>query len=124
MLAQAGVTGAIGVAYLRRNVTWLLFVLMVAVALCLLASLVRSGTHAAWVAAVTCETAFTLLGLVRVANAQYLGGTLLAMATLGVLIHPAVGRTFVAAATGSGEPGLAENAGSAINGGAIGGGAG
>lgn len=127
MLAQSAVTGAIGLAYLRRNVTWLLFVLMVAVAVCLLAGLVRSGSHAAWVAAVTCEATLTLVGLVRVASAQYVGGTLLAIATLGVLVHPAVGRAFDATA-GRGQPGLrdmrvneqslAENAGGAIGGGA------
>ena len=115
MFAQAAVTSAIGLAYLRRNITWLLFVLMVAVAVALLAGLVRSGTHAAWVAAVTCESTLTLIGLVRVSAAHYLGGTLLAIATLGVLIHPAVGRAFAAAAgrgqPGLSEPGLAQNTG-------------
>jgi hypothetical protein len=43
LVAQAAATGAIGLAYLRRNVTGLLFVLMLAVALCCLAGLVRSG---------------------------------------------------------------------------------
>jgi hypothetical protein len=122
MFAQAAVTSAIGLAYLRRNITWLLFVLMAAVAVALLAGVIRSGTHAAWVAAVTCESTLTLIGLVRVTTGDYLGGTLLAIATLGVLIHPAVGRAFAAAA-GRGQPGLrseqslAENAGGAIGGG-------
>jgi hypothetical protein len=128
LVAQAAATGAIGLAYLRRNVTGLLFVLMLAVALCCLAGLVRSGTHAAWVIAVVFEGAFTLAGLWRVlASAGYLGGLLLAMATLGVLLHPAVGRAF-AAIPGRGQPGvrdvrvgeqtLAENTGGAIGGGA------
>jgi hypothetical protein len=52
--------------------------------------LVRPGAHAAWVAAVTCEATLTLIGLVRVATGQYVGGTLLAIATLGRLVHPAV----------------------------------
>jgi len=111
MLAQAAVTATVGLAYLRRNLTWLLFVLMLAVALGLLASLVRSGSHAAWVTAVTGEAVFTLLGLVRVASVQYLGGTLLAMATLGVLVHPAVGRAFATARRS--ESGLADNPGGA-----------
>lgn len=50
----------------------------------LLAGLVRSGAHLAWVAAVTCEATLTLIGLVRVATGQYVGGTLLAIATLGL----------------------------------------
>jgi hypothetical protein len=127
MLAQAAVTSAIGLACLRRNITWLLIASMVAVAAALLAGLIRSGTHAAWAAAVTCESALTLIGLVRVATVDYLGGTLLAIATLGVLIHPAVGQAFAAAA-GRGQPGLrdvvvseqsrAGNAGGAVGGGA------
>lgn len=127
MIAQAVVTSAIGLGYLRRNVTGLLFVLMVAVAVGLLAGLVRSGAHLAWVAAVTCEATLTLIGLVRVATGQYVGGTLLAIATLGLLAHPAVGRAFDATA-GRDQPGLrdvrvgeqnlAENAGGAIGGGA------
>jgi len=66
-------------------------------------------------------------GLVRVATGPYVGGTLLAIATLGLLVHPAVGRAFDATA-GRGRPGLrgvrvsehnlAENAGGAIGGGA------
>ena len=66
--------------------------------------------------------------LVRVATGQYAGGNLLAIATLGLLVHPAVGRAFDATAgrpAGRGQPGarvsergLAENVGGAIGGGA------
>jgi hypothetical protein len=66
-------------------------------------------------------------GLVRVATGPYVGGTLLAIETLGLLVHPAVGRAFDATA-GRGQPGLrdvrvseqnlAENVGGAIGGGA------
>ena len=94
-----------------------LFVLMLAVAAGLLAGLVRSGSHAAWVAAVTCEATLTLVGLVRVATGQYAGGSLLAIATLGLLVHPAAGRAFDATARVS-EQSLAENPGGAIGGGA------
>jgi hypothetical protein len=83
MFARAAVTCAIGLAYLRRNITWLLFASMVAVAVALLAGLFRSGTHAARVAAVTGESTLTLIGLVRVTTGDYPGGTLLAIATLG-----------------------------------------
>jgi hypothetical protein len=78
---------------------------MLAVAAGLLAGLVRSGSHAAWVAAVTCEATLTLVGLVRVATGQYAGGSLLAIATLGLLVHPAVGRAFDATAGERAEPG-------------------
>ena len=78
---------------------------MLAVAAGLLAKLVRSGSHAAWVAAVTCEATLTLVGLVRVATGQYAGGSLLAIATLGLLVHPAVGRAFDATAGQRAEPG-------------------
>jgi hypothetical protein len=71
-------------------VTWLLFVPMLAVAAGLLAGLVRSGPHAAWVAAVTCEATLTLVGLVRVATGQYAGGSLLAVATPGLLMGQAL----------------------------------
>ena len=63
----------------------------------------------------TCEATITLFGLLHVATAQYPGGTLLAMATLGVLVHPAVGRAFEPAA-GLDEPGRAQNSGRAIGG--------
>ncbi|HEX3491570.1 MAG TPA: hypothetical protein VHU92_19650 [Streptosporangiaceae bacterium] len=128
MFAQAAVTSAIGLACLRRNITWLLIASMLAVAVALLAGLIRSGAHAAWVTAVTCESTLMLIGLVRVTAGDYLGGTLLAIATLGVLIHPAVGRAFAAAAgrgqPGLGQPGLTEQSLAANAGGAIGGGAG
>jgi hypothetical protein len=99
---------------------------MLAVAAALLAGLVRSGPHAAWVAAVTCEATLTPVGLVRVATGQYAGGSLLAIATLGLLVHPAIGQALDTTA-GRGRPGLrevrvseqslAENAGGAIGGG-------
>jgi hypothetical protein len=104
VLAQSGATGAIALTYLRRNVTWLLFAAMLTAALCLLAGLVRSGTHAAWVAAVACESAISALGLARVlTGAGYLGGTLLGIGALGVLLHPSTGRAFAPAA-GPGQP--------------------
>ena len=78
---------------------------MLAVAAGLLAKLVRSGSHAAWVAAVTCEATLTLVGLVRVTAGQDAGGSLLAIATLGLLVHPAVGRAFDATAGQRAGPG-------------------
>jgi hypothetical protein len=126
LLAQAAVTAAIGLAYLRRSMTWLLVILMVTVALCWLAGLVRSGGHAAWLAAVGAEAVLVAAGLAAIMSARYPGGTLLAMATLGVLLHPAVGRAFGPARRGglatprevrAGEQSLAGNAGGALGGG-------
>lgn len=124
MAAQSASTAVISLAFLRRGLTWLLFALMLAALLGCLAGLARSGTHLAWVASVVAEGALTLLGLVRVMSLQYLGGTLFAIITLGVLLHPATGRAFSAPGSRQAEPGqpgfaevrigevtLAENAG-------------
>jgi hypothetical protein len=130
LLVQSGATAVISLAFWRRGVTWLLFALMLAALLGCLSGLARTGTHLAWVATVVAEGAVTLLGLVQAMSLDYLGGTLLAIVTLGVLLHPAVGRAFTA--TGSrrsqpGQPGFGEarigDAGLAENAGGIGGGA-
>jgi hypothetical protein len=48
LVAQAGACAAISVGYSRRHLPWLLLTLAIAVAICGLAALVRSGSHAAW----------------------------------------------------------------------------
>jgi hypothetical protein len=113
IIGQALMSGAIGLAYNRRNVPWLLVMVLLAVLLYLLATLVRSGTHAAWAAAVASETVLSAIGLYRfIFYGRYVGGTLLALITFGILIHPAVGRAFSApsrrARAGFPEPALAE----------------
>lgn len=114
LVAEAGASAAIGVGYNRRNLPWLLVTVAVAVGLCGLAALVRSGTHTAWLAAITVESALVAVGLFRFAYARYLGGTLLAIITLGTLLHPATSRAFGAgqaeAQAGAGQPGLADGA--------------
>jgi hypothetical protein len=114
LAAEAGACAAIGVGYNRRHLPWLVATVAVAVALCGLAGLVRSGTHTAWLAAITVESALVAVGLFRFAYAGYLGGTLLAMITLGTLLHPAVSSAFTAgqvpAEAALGHPGLAESA--------------
>lgn len=50
-----------------------------------LALATRSGTHAAWAAAVAVESAFLAFGLVRFITSRYVGGTLLAVIAWGVL---------------------------------------
>jgi hypothetical protein len=114
VVAEAGACAAIGVGYNRRHLPWLVAAVALAVALCGLAALVRSGTHTAWLAAITVESGLVAVGLFRFASARYLGGTLLAMITLGTLLHPAVSRAFNAGAAGAApaaaQPGLAESA--------------
>jgi hypothetical protein len=114
LVAEAGACAAIGVGYNRRHLPWLLATVAVAVALCGLAALARSGTHTVWLAAITAESALVAVGLFRFAYARYLGGTLFAIITLGTLLHPQVSRAFntgearVEPATG--QSGLAESA--------------
>ena len=114
VVAEAGACAAIGVGYNRRHLPWLLLTVAVAVALCGLAALVRSGTHTVWLAAITVESGLVAVGLFRFAYAGYLGGTLLAIITLGTLLRPAVSRAFSAepdrAELAAGQPGLAEGA--------------
>ncbi len=114
LLAQAVACGAIGFSYSRRNTPWLLLTIVLTLALFALAAIVRSGGHATWLTAITVESVLVAVGLFRFAYAGYLGGTLLAIMTLGTLLHPAVSRAF-AAAHGESEPagdelGLADEA--------------
>jgi hypothetical protein len=115
LVAQAGASAGLGVAFSRRNLPWLLLVLGIAVAVAGLAALVRSGSHTSWLAAITAESALVGVGLFRFAYAQYLGGTLLAIITLGTLLHPAVARAFTplsrGAAAAADHLGLADGAG-------------
>ena len=97
LVAQAGASAAIGLGYSRRNLPWLVLTLIVAVAMCGLASLVRSGSHSTWLIAVSIESGLAAVGLFRFAYARYMGGTLLALVTLATLLHPAVARAFAAA---------------------------
>jgi hypothetical protein len=97
LVAQAGASAAIGLGFTRRNVPWLVLTILVAVALCGLAGLVRSGSHTTWLVAVSAESGLVAVGLFRFAYARYMGGTLLALVTLGTLLHPAVAGMFAGA---------------------------
>jgi len=109
LVAQAFASALIGIAFSRRHVPWLVLTILVAVALCGLAAVVRSGSHTTWLVAICVESALTAVGLFRFGYASYMGGTLLSIATLGTLLHPAVARAF--AATPSWQAGPAEHAG-------------
>jgi len=97
LLAQAGACAVIGIGYSRRNLPWLVLTIVLAVVVCGLAGLVRSGGHGAWLTAITVESALVAVGLFRFAYVGYLGGTLLAIITLGTLLRPAVSRAFAPA---------------------------
>jgi hypothetical protein len=123
--AQAATAAAIGLCYSRKHVPPVIITLMLVVALLGLAAMTRSGTHAAWVSSIGFETAFIMFGLIRFITSRYLGGTLLGMAALGVLLHPAVARAFSGVprqAEGPAEslPGLGEAGADALGGGAQG----
>lgn len=105
LVAQAGASAAIGLGYSRRNMPWLVLTLIVAVALCGLAGLVRSGSHPTWLIAITVESGLAAVGLFQFAYVRYMGGTLLALITLGALLHPAVARAFAAAPRTRGHAG-------------------
>jgi hypothetical protein len=97
LVAQAGASAAIGLGFNRRNMPWLVLTILVVVALCGLAGLVRSGSHTTWLLAVSAESGLVAVGLFRFATARYMGGTLLALVTLGTLLHPAVAGVFAEA---------------------------
>jgi len=107
IVAQTAVAAAIGLFFSKRHLPSILFTLAVVAVLCGLAVASRTGSHAAWVAALAAESALVLFGVLRFMTARYVGGTLLAIITAGVLIHPAVARAYGSAPQHSGE-GLAE----------------
>ena len=94
--AQAAAAAAVGLAFSRRHLPSVLITLALVVSLILLALLVRSGTRAAWVTALSLETAFFLYGVSRFVFARYVGGTLFALVVIGTLLHPAVARAYSA----------------------------
>lgn len=106
--SQAAVAGAIGVFFSRRQVPSIVATVLVVILLCGLAVAARTGSHAAWVAALSAEGGYFAIGLLRFVTTRYLGGTLFALVIAGVLIHPAVARAFGSAPQPGPEP-LADN---------------
>jgi hypothetical protein len=92
--AQAGMAAAIGLAFNRRHLPGVLLTVTLALCLCALAAVTRSGTHGAWILATGFEAAFAAVGLIRFFFARFLGGTLFGLIALGVLVHPVVARAF------------------------------
>jgi len=116
VVAQAAGAAAVGLAFSRRHLPSVLITLALVASLCLLALLVRSGTRAAWLAAVSAESVFFVYGVSRFVFARYVGGTLFALVVAGTLLHPAVARAYSAAPGGvpghdRGEVGFADATG-------------
>jgi hypothetical protein len=98
MVAQTVCSAGVGLFYSRRHLTSIIITLSLVVVLAGLVLLSRTGTHAAWLTAVGLESIYLIFGLYRFATSRYLGGTLLAIITLGVLAAPSVARAFGGAA--------------------------
>jgi len=116
VVAQAAAAAAVGLAFSRRQLPSVLITLALVVSLFLLALLVRSGTRAAWVTAVSVESLFFVYGVSRFVIARYVGGTLFAVVVVGALLHPAVARAYSAVPGGltgheRGEVGFGDAAG-------------
>ena len=116
VVAQAAAAAAVGLAFSRRHLPSVLITLALVASLILLALLVRSGTRAAWVAALSVESAFFVYGVSRFVVARYVGGTLFALVVAGTLLHPAVARAYSAMPGGlpgsqRGEVGFGDAAG-------------
>lgn len=113
MVAQTVCSAAVGLFYSRRHLVSIIITLTLVVVLIGLVLLVRTGTHAAWLTAIGLESIYLIFGLYRFATSRYLGGTLLAIITLGVLFAPSVARAFGRAPgrdQGFGETELADQA--------------
>jgi len=119
VVAQAIMTAAVGLPFSRRQVPTIMLTLTVVAALCMLAVIARTGTHLAWLVLLAAEGGYVVIGIYRFFFADYLGGTIFAMISCGLLLHPAVARAYPYRAAGEpvlGEPGLEEAAGRALGG--------
>ena len=96
VVAQAAAAATVSLAFSRRHVPSVLITLALVASLILLALLVRSGTRAAWVTALSMESVFFAYGVSRFVVARYVGGTLFALIVAGTLLHPAVARAYSA----------------------------
>jgi hypothetical protein len=94
LVAQAGASLAVSLSYGKRHLAPILLAVGVAVALCGLAAVMRSGTHSAWLLGVCVESGIVAVGLFWFAYTGYIGGTLLAIISLGTMLHPSVARAF------------------------------
>jgi hypothetical protein len=119
VVAQAAAAAAVGLPFSRRQLSSVLITLALVASLCLLALLVRSGTRAAWLTAVSFEVVFFVYGVSKFVVARYVGGTLFAAVVAGTLLHPAVARAYSAVPGGlpgheRGEVGFGDASGDTV----------
>ncbi len=105
LVAQAGIAGALSLAFSRRSVSVILTTLVFVAVLCALAVLANTGTPTARTAVLGFEFAIVVFGLYRFAFERYLGGTVFAIVVAAVLLHPAVVQAY-----GSASPGMSDSA--------------
>jgi hypothetical protein len=122
LIAQGVAAAAVGLPFSRRHLPSILITLALVAAVFVLAALTRTGGHATWLLAISCESAFVVFGLSRFLVARYVGGTLFGLIALSTLLQPAAARAF-AVGRGAAVPapdGLEDAADGALGGRAIG----
>src|SRR5262249_56631503 len=92
VVAQAAAAAAVGLPFGRRHLPSILITLGLVASLCLLALLVRSGTRAAWLMAVSFEAAFFIYGVAQLLVARYVRGALFARAVCRYLLDSPAAR--------------------------------
>lgn len=90
LVAQSITAAAIGLLFSRRQMATIVITLVMVAAMCLLATLARSGTRAAWMTMFGLELLLFLYGVSRFFAARYVGGTLFALITVVTLASPRV----------------------------------
>jgi hypothetical protein len=104
LIAQAGAAAAVSLLFGRRNTTVVVSTVLLVVALCLLAALAYTGAHSARTVVLGFEIVLIVFGLYRFFFHRYLGGTVFAIVTAAVLLHPSVVRAYGAKPWRLGEP--------------------
>lgn len=94
VVAQAGVSAAVGLPFSRRNASTIAMTLTLFAAACLLAAVARAGTPTARNVVMFFEVFILAIGLYQFFSARYLGGTLFAIVITAVLLHPDVARAY------------------------------
>jgi hypothetical protein len=94
LTAQALVSAALALVYSRDSPGWLTFALVAAAMVAILAAWVRSASFLAWLLTLGFEGVYVTIGLLLFGYSGYLGGTLLAIITVGTLLRPTVARAF------------------------------
>ncbi|HUK71554.1 MAG TPA: hypothetical protein VLW50_22775 [Streptosporangiaceae bacterium] len=94
LVAQAGAAAAVSLLFSRRTTSVVVTTLMLVAALCVLAALARTGTHAARTMVLSFEIVLIVFGLYRFVFERYVGGTVFAIVIATAMYHPAVVRAY------------------------------